>query len=127
MQKLEDAEAVLPGVGGELRHLGGTAVGAHNMGLVGDAEGVQLGAGGPDHRPVGIGTEEDLKPPIFHFLQRSCGIFPYLDLTDLRAAVLPDHVQELHLNVHPGVYVQHMAVDGWTYTPGWTLRWSSWT
>ena len=30
-------------------------------------------------------TEEDLKPPIFHFLQRSCGIFPYLDLTDLRA------------------------------------------
>ncbi|MCI8970783.1 MAG: GntR family transcriptional regulator, partial [Oscillibacter sp.] len=30
-------------------------------------------------------TEEDLKPPIFHFLQQSCGIYPYLDLTDLRA------------------------------------------
>ena len=30
-------------------------------------------------------TEEDLKPPIFHFLQQSCGVYPYLDLTDLRA------------------------------------------
>lgn len=30
-------------------------------------------------------TEEDLKLPIFHFLQESCGVYPYLDLTDLRA------------------------------------------
>ena len=30
-------------------------------------------------------TEEDLKLPIFHFLQRCCGVYPYLDLTDLRA------------------------------------------
>ena len=30
-------------------------------------------------------TKEDLEPPIFHFLQQSCGIYPYLDLTDLRA------------------------------------------
>ena len=30
-------------------------------------------------------TEEELKPPIFHFLQRRCGAYPYLDLTDLRA------------------------------------------
>ncbi|WP_295753099.1 GntR family transcriptional regulator [uncultured Oscillibacter sp.] len=30
-------------------------------------------------------TEEDLKMPIFHFLQRCCGVYPYLDLTDLRA------------------------------------------
>lgn len=30
-------------------------------------------------------TEEDLKLPIFHFLQDICGVYPYLDLTDLRA------------------------------------------
>ena len=30
-------------------------------------------------------TEEDLKLPIFHFLQEICGVYPYLDLTDLRA------------------------------------------
>lgn len=30
-------------------------------------------------------TEEDLKLPIFHFLQQHCGVYPYLDLTDLRA------------------------------------------
>lgn len=30
-------------------------------------------------------TEEELKLPIFHFLQRRCGVYPYLDLTDLRA------------------------------------------
>ena len=29
--------------------------------------------------------EEDLQLPIFHFLQRCCGVNPYLDLTDLRA------------------------------------------
>ncbi len=30
-------------------------------------------------------TEEDLRQPIFHFLQQHCGVYPYLDLTDLRA------------------------------------------
>ena len=29
-------------------------------------------------------TIKDLKLPIFHFLQQFCGIYPYLDLTDLR-------------------------------------------
>lgn len=29
-------------------------------------------------------TEEDLKRPIFHFLNEICGVYPYLDLTDLR-------------------------------------------
>lgn len=29
--------------------------------------------------------EEELKMPIFHFLQQHCGVYPYLDLTDLRA------------------------------------------
>ncbi len=29
-------------------------------------------------------TIQDLKLPIFHFLQRFCGIYPYLDLTDLK-------------------------------------------
>ena len=32
-------------------------------------------------------TSQDLQLPIFHFLQQFCGIYPYLDLTDLRAAV----------------------------------------
>lgn len=29
-------------------------------------------------------TLQDLKRPIFHFLQQFCGVYPYLDLTDLR-------------------------------------------
>lgn len=29
-------------------------------------------------------TDADLEQPIFHFLQTVCGIYPYLDLTDLR-------------------------------------------
>lgn len=29
-------------------------------------------------------TIKDLKLPIFHFLQQFCGIYPYLDLTDLK-------------------------------------------
>lgn len=31
-------------------------------------------------------TIQDFKLPIFHFLQRFCGIYPYLDLTDVRPA-----------------------------------------
>ena len=30
-------------------------------------------------------TESDLKQPIFHFLQEFCGVYPYLDLADIRA------------------------------------------
>jgi len=29
-------------------------------------------------------TQEDLRQPIFHFLQSFCDVYPYLDLTDLR-------------------------------------------
>ena len=29
-------------------------------------------------------TAQDLRQPIFHFLREFCGIYPYLDLTDLR-------------------------------------------
>lgn len=32
-------------------------------------------------------TMDDLQQPIFHFLQKFCGIYPYLDLTDLRPVV----------------------------------------
>ena len=32
----------------------------------------------------GTYTNQDLKQPIFYFLQQFCGIYPYLDLTDLR-------------------------------------------
>ena len=32
-------------------------------------------------------TIQDLKLPIFHFLQQFCGVYPYLDLTDVRPAV----------------------------------------
>ena len=32
-------------------------------------------------------TIKDLKLPIFHFLQQFCGVYPYLDLTDIRPAV----------------------------------------
>lgn len=35
-------------------------------------------------------TIEDFKLPIFHFLQRFCGVYPYMDLTDLRP-VAADH------------------------------------
>lgn len=40
-------------------------------------------------------TEEDLKLPIFHFLQESCGVYPYLDLTDLRAVPADEKLSDL--------------------------------
>lgn len=40
-------------------------------------------------------TINDLKLPIFHFLQKFCGIFPYLDLTDLRPAVADANLAEI--------------------------------
>lgn len=52
-------------------------------------------------------TEEDLKPPIFHFLQESCGVCPYLDLTDLRAVPADDKLAEL-LQVPPGAPLLYM-------------------
>ena len=63
-------------------------------------------------------TEEDLKPPIFHFLQRSCGIFPYLDLTDLRAVPADEKLADV-LQVPVGTPLLYMEevdfdIDGKT-------------
>lgn len=40
-------------------------------------------------------TNTDLKQPIFHFLQTACGIYPYLDLTDLRPVVADETLAEI--------------------------------
>ena len=40
-------------------------------------------------------TLKDLKLPIFHFLQQFCGIYPYLDLTDLRPAAADAALAEI--------------------------------
>ena len=40
-------------------------------------------------------TIQDFKLPIFHFLQRFCGIYPYLDLTDVRPAVADAALAEI--------------------------------
>ena len=40
-------------------------------------------------------TIKDLKLPIFHFLQQFCGIYPYLDLTDVRPAVADAALAEI--------------------------------
>ncbi len=45
--------------------------------------------------PRGINTIQDFKLPIFHFLQRFCGIYPYLDLTDVRPAAADAALAEI--------------------------------
>lgn len=35
-------------------------------------------------------TPQDLEGPIFHFLQKVCSVFPYLDLTEVRPAAADD-------------------------------------
>lgn len=40
-------------------------------------------------------TSEDLHRPIFHFLQEFCGVYAYLDLTDLRPVVADEHLAEI--------------------------------
>lgn len=51
---------------------------------------------------VGDGyTPEDLQQPIFHILQQFCGASPYLDLTELHAAVADEKLAEI-LGVQPG-------------------------
>lgn len=58
-------------------------------------------------------TEEDLKLPIFHFLQQSCGVYPYLDLTDLRAVPADEKLAEL-LQVAVGsplLYMEEVDYD----------------
>ena len=40
-------------------------------------------------------TESDLKQPIFHFLQEFCGVYPYLDLADIRAVAADAALAEI--------------------------------
>lgn len=40
-------------------------------------------------------TIKDFKLPIFYFLQQFCGVYPYLDLTDLRPVVADDALSEI--------------------------------
>lgn len=40
-------------------------------------------------------TEEDLKQPIFHFLHQFCGVYPYLDLADIRAVAADGALAEI--------------------------------
>lgn len=40
-------------------------------------------------------TLEDLERPIFHFLQQFCDLYPYLDLTDLRAVPADARLAEI--------------------------------
>ena len=52
-------------------------------------------------------TEEELKLPIFHFLQQHCGVYPYLDLTDLRAVAADEKLARI-LEVSPGAPLLYM-------------------
>lgn len=40
-------------------------------------------------------TMEDCKLPIFHFLQKYCNIYPYMDLADVRPAAADEHLAEI--------------------------------
>lgn len=40
-------------------------------------------------------TVQDLQLPIFHFLQQYCGVYPYLDLTDLRPVLADEALAEI--------------------------------
>ena len=40
-------------------------------------------------------TQQDLQKQIFHFLQEFCGVYPYLDLTDLRAAAADEKLSRI--------------------------------
>lgn len=40
-------------------------------------------------------AKEELKLPIFHFLQQRCGAYPYLDLTDLRAVAADGRMADI--------------------------------
>ena len=55
----QHAKAVLTGVFSELRRSGGGAVGAEDVGLVGDGELLQLPAGPLDHGPIAVGAHDD--------------------------------------------------------------------
>ena len=52
-------------------------------------------------------SEEELKLPIFHFLQQHCGVYPYLDLTDLRAVAADEKLARV-LEVPAGAPLLYM-------------------
>ena len=52
-------------------------------------------------------TEEEMKLPIFHFLQQSCGIYPYMDLTDISAVTADAELAGL-LEIAPGAPLLYM-------------------
>nr|WP_326185191.1 GntR family transcriptional regulator [uncultured Oscillibacter sp.] len=52
-------------------------------------------------------TIKDLKLPIFHFLQQFCGVYPYLDLTDLRPMVADAALAEI-FQIPVGTPLLHM-------------------
>ena len=52
-------------------------------------------------------TIKDLKLPIFHFLQQFCGVYPYLDLTDLQPVVADAALAEI-FQVPMGTPLLHM-------------------
>ena len=52
-------------------------------------------------------TINDLKLPIFHFLQQFCGVYPYLDLTDLSPACADAALAEI-FQVPVGTPLLHM-------------------
>ena len=54
-----DAKAIGAGGAGKLRRLGGGAVGAENVGLIGDAEGLELLAGTLYNGPVRVASHND--------------------------------------------------------------------
>lgn len=52
-------------------------------------------------------TIKDLKLPVFHFLQQFCGVYPYLDLTDLRPVTADAALAEI-LQIPIGAPLLHM-------------------
>lgn len=55
----------------------------------------------------GTYTTEDLKRPVFYFLQNFCGIYAYLDLTDLKPVTADERLAEI-LQVSVGAPVLFM-------------------
>ena len=55
----------------------------------------------------GAYTLKDLKLPIFHFLQQFCGVYAYLDLTDMRPVIADAALSEI-LQVPVGSPLLHM-------------------
>lgn len=49
----------------------------------------------PRERIHGSATVQDYKLPIFHFLQKFCGVSAYLDLTDVRPAMANERLAEI--------------------------------